>query len=80
MKLPVSKQTAECVLVDLSDQSARYLVVRGGGNGVQIIAHGLLVERADTSDLTLAQRLREDLRDKSVSCNRAALLLSRPTI
>ncbi len=81
MKIPFSSKTAELVLVDLSDQSARYLVVRPSGDSMKLLAVGELAGTHDqTDELSLATRLRETLDELSVTCKSAVLLLSRPQV
>ena len=72
-----SKRTGPLLLVDLSEQSPRYLVVTRGQDRLNVLASGRM-ERDEESDV--ATQLRKELSEASVVCKRAAVLLTRPTI
>ena len=81
MRNPFSSRSAELVLVDLSDQSVRYLVVRPSSDSMKLLAVGELASSSEQADdLSLATRLREALDQVPVKCKSAILLLSRPQI
>ena len=81
MRNPFSSRNAELVLVDLSDQSVRYLVVRPSSDSMKLLAVGELASSSEQADdLSLATRLREALDQVPVKCKSAILLLSRPQI
>ena len=80
MRLALTKQTPEILLADLSDQTVRYLVARSDENRIRLISSGKFDIDPDGESMGIAQRIREQLQQQSISCSRACLLLSRPEI
>ena len=80
MKLSFSKQTPELLIADLTDQTVRYLVVRFNKSRVQLISRGKFDVDSLDEGVGLAEQIRTNLDEQSISCNRACLLLSRPSI
>ncbi len=78
MKLTLSKRTDTLLLVEPSNAGPRYVVTSSDGTELRILAEGQLDAVDEVG--SLPQRLRERLQESSIHCNRAALLLSRPTI
>lgn len=72
------KQTDAIALVDLSDSPPRFLIVKTGENRLSILAKGSLNEESE--ELTVAQKLRQTLAEETLTCTRAAVLLSRPDL
>jgi Tfp pilus assembly PilM family ATPase len=81
MRIPFLSKNEEFVLVEQTDQSARYVVVRSSGDALKLLAAGEVVDaNEETDELSLAARLRETLDESEIACKSAMLLLSRPQI